>query len=144
MSRDVQTASGRTSGDETSLSIYPFTAVGVIRADVLWREFGVPFVPYGKLGVGVAPWRASNSAGTSSQDNVSGKGTSWGTNVALGMGLALDALDPGASRNMDNATGINTTYVFFEAYWLTLNGIGQQHALRVGTNSWTMGLAFEF
>jgi len=144
MSRTVQTVSGRTSGDETSLSIYPFTAVGVLRADALWRDFGVPFVPYGKLGLGVALWRASNSAGTSSQDNVSGKGTSWGTDIALGMALALDALDQGASRNMDNATGINNTYLYIEAYWLTLDGIAQPHALHVGTSSWTMGLAFEF
>ena len=144
MSRTVQTVSGRASGDETSLSIYPFTVSAVFRADFLWRNLGVPFVPYGKAGVGVALWRASNSGGTSSQDNVSGKGSSWGTNFALGLALALDALDKGASRNMDLATGINNTYIFAEAYWLTLDGIGQSHALHVGTNTWSMGLAFEF
>jgi hypothetical protein len=144
MSRNVQTATGRASGDETSLSIYPFWAVAVLRADAFWRDSGIPLVPYGKAGLGVALWRASNSGGTSSQENVSGKGTSWGTNFALGVAFALDALDPGASRNMDNATGINNTYLFIEAYWLTLNGIGQSHALHVGTNTWAAGLAFEF
>ena len=144
MSTTVDTVSGRTSADETSLSIYPIWAVGVARADVLWREFGIPFVPYGKAGLAVAPWRASNSTGTSNEGGVNGKGTSWGTDFALGMSFALDALDPGASRNMDNSTGINNTYVYFEAYWLQLDGIAQKNALHVGTNTWSMGLAFEF
>lgn len=144
MSRTVQTASGRTSGDETSLSIYPFWGGLVLRGDVLWHERGFPLVPYAKAGLGMAFWRAANSAGTATQDNISGKGTSWGTNLALGAALALDSLDPGASRDMDNATGINSTCVFLEAYWLTLDGIGQSNALRVGTATWATGLAFEF
>ena len=45
---------------------------------------------------------------------------------------------------MDNATGINSTYIFFEAYWLSLNGFGSSSSLRVGTTTWAMGLAFEF
>jgi hypothetical protein len=145
MSRDVQTASGRTSGDSTSLAIYPFWGVAVLRADVLWREFGFPIVPYAKGGLGLGIWRASNSAGTAVSDNgVAGKGKSWGTNFAIGAAFALDAIDPGASRNMDNATGINNTYIFLEAYWLTLDGIGQSRALHVGSNTWSAGLAFEF
>jgi hypothetical protein len=144
MSRSVSTITGRTSGDETSLSIYPFTLLAVLRADVLWRELGAPIVPYAKLGPAVALWRASNSGGTSSNDNISGKGTSWGTDVALGGAFALDALDRGASQNMDLATGINNTYLYVEVYWLTLDGIAQKHALHVGTNTWSMGLTFEF
>lgn len=144
MSRPVQTLSGRTSGDTTTLSIYPFYAVAVLRADTFWRDLGIPLVPYGKAGVGMALWRASNTGGTSVQNNISGKGHTFGTNLALGVMLALDAIDPGASRNMDNATGINNTYLYVEAYWLSLNGLGQTNALRVGTSSWAAGLAFEF
>ncbi len=141
MSRDVQTVSGRQSADETQLTIYP---VAVLRADVFWRELGIPFVPYAKAGLGVGIWRASDAVGTSTTDNVSGKGTSFGTNVAFGVALALDALDLGASRNMDNATGINNTYLFLEGYWLTLDGIAQKNALHVGSNTWSAGLTFEF
>lgn len=53
-------------------------------------------------------------------------------------------IDRGASRNMDNATGINNTYIFVDYYWMMLNGLGQSNALRVGANTWAMGLAFEF
>ncbi|MDB4942012.1 MAG: hypothetical protein JWP97_1546 [Labilithrix sp.] len=142
--RDVKTVSGRTSADETALTIYPLYAVAVLRGDVFFRRLGFPLVPYGKLGIGSGIWRATNAGGTSSADNVSGKGISWGTNMALGLSFALDAIDPGASRNMDNATGINATYIYLEGQWLALNGIAQDHALRVGSNSWVAGLAFEF
>jgi hypothetical protein len=145
MSRNVKTDSGRDSGDETKLTIFPLYAVAVLRADAFWRGSGIPLVPYGKAGLAVGFWRASNSGGTASYNNVAGKGTSWGTNFAVGMAFALDALDPGASRNMDNATGINSTYLFIEGYWLTLDGLGVQKApLQVGTDSWAAGLAFEF
>lgn len=145
MSRTVSTATGRASADETSLTIYPFWLVAVLRADVFWRDMGFPIVPYAKVGVAAARWKAQDGGGTSKEGGKVGRGTSLGTNIAIGASLALDALDPGASRNMDNATGINNTYLFIEAYWLTLDtGLGDREALRVGTNTWSMGLAFEF
>ena len=149
MSANAVTTSGRPSGDETSLSIYPFWGVAVLRADTFYRNLGFPLVPYVKAGLGYALWTASNTGGTSEAKDrtgalVSGKGSSWGTQFALGVAFALDAIDRGASRNMDNATGINSTYVFIEAYWLSLNGLGSANSLRVGSNTWAMGLAFEF
>ena len=89
MSRTVKTTSGRDSSDETSLSIYPFYAVAVLRADAFWRDLGIPLVPYGKAGVGMALWRASNTGGTASEGNVSGKGHSFGTNFALGIAFRI-------------------------------------------------------
>ena len=144
MGRDAVTVTGRTSGDKYSLSIYPFTLQGVLRVDTFWRNLGIPIVPYGKLGVGYALWRASNTTGTADAAGIKGKGATWGPTFALGASFALDALDPGASRNMDNATGINNTYIYIEAYSYQLTGIGQSNPLRVGTNSWAAGLAFEF
>jgi hypothetical protein len=144
MSRPAKTLSGGASGDEYSLDIYPFYLSGVLRADTFWKELGFPLVPYAKLGLGYALWRASNSGGTSNVNGVSGKGQTFGTHMAIGLAFALDALDSGASRNMDNAIGINNTYFYAEYYWLNLNGLGQDKALYVGTNTYAMGLAFEF
>ncbi len=144
MSRQAVTKSGRESGDEYTLHIYPMSLSAVLRADTFWRGAGVPLVPYGKLGLGYGIWRASTTGGTSESNGVAGKGSSWGTNVALGLAFALDALDRGATRNMDNAIGINNTYVYAEYYWLSLNGLGGQKALHVGSASWVAGLAFEF
>lgn len=144
MSRPATTVSGKPSGDEYSLDIYPMYLSAVLRADTFWREIGFPLVPYGKIGLGYALWRASNSGGTSTVDGISGKGQTFGTHMALGVAFALDALDSGASRNMDNAIGINNTYFYAEYYWLNLNGLGQDKALYVGTKTYAMGLAFEF
>ena len=146
MSRDALTREDppRPSGDEYSLDIYPFYLSAVLRADTFWRGLGVPFVPYGKLGLGYGRWRASNSLGTSETSGSKGKGGSFGTHLALGVALALDALDQGAARNADNALGINGTYFFAEYYWLNLNNFGSGDALYVGTNTYALGLAFEF
>lgn len=136
------------SGDETALDIWQTYAVAVLRADVLWRDFGVPFVPYGKAGIGVGFWRASNTGGTAKyptpEGDVSGTGYSVGTHFALGAALALNFIDRGAAVNLDQSVGINNTYLYGEVYFSTLNGIGQSNALRVGTNTWAAGLAFEF
>ena len=63
MTRPSQTVSGRASGDEYSLDIYPFVLNAVLRADAFWHGAGVPLVPYGKLGLGYGLWRSSNSGG---------------------------------------------------------------------------------
>lgn len=144
MSRRATTLSGRETDDEYSLSIKPIYLVGVLRIDAPWRDLGFPLVPYLKGGLAVAFWNASNSLGTSESAGVSGKGTTWGTNVAGGVAFPLDAIDRTASRTMDSATGINNTYIYAEYYWLHLNGLAQDRALYVGTNSWAAGLAFEF
>jgi hypothetical protein len=64
--------------------------------------------------------------------------------VAAGLALALDFLDRSSAVNLDEAVGINNTYLYGELYMSMLNGLGQDNALRVGTNSWTLGMAFEF
>lgn len=152
MSAAVTTVTNRPSGDETSLDIYPFWGAAVLRGDELYRKLRVPLVPYGKLGVSYALWRASNTGatsqaavpGTTPPQVVSGKGHTWGTYTAVGISFALDALDRGAARNFDEALGINHTYIFGEYYFLGLDGLGQSNALRVGSNTWAAGLAFEF
>jgi hypothetical protein len=136
------------SGEDTTLEIFPMYGVLVLRADVVTRELHIPLVPYVKGGVGLAFWRASNTLGTSSAtdasgNDVSGKGHTWGTHVALGVALHLNDFDQGAARNLDNSMGINHTYAFFELMSARLTGLGQKEALFVGTNTWVLGLAFE-
>ncbi len=133
----------RESSEETSLEIFPMYGVLVLRGDAVMRDLRVPLVPYVKGGLGFAFWRASNSLGTSEADNVSGKGHTWGAHVAAGLALHLNAFDNAASVNLDNSVGINHSYAFFELMSAQLTGLGQSHALFVGTNTWVTGLAFE-
>jgi hypothetical protein len=133
------------SGETTSLGIFPVYAVVVLRADVLWREVGIPVVPYAKLGLGIAYWRASNTLGTSHFQGVSGLGSSAGSQLALGVGFNLNVFDEYAARNFDQAAGVNNTYFFGEWSRSDFNGLWfQQDPLRVGGTYWTFGLAFEF
>lgn len=146
MSREARTTTGRESGDEYGLTIYPLYLAAVLRADVLWHDAGFPLVPYGKLGGAIGFWNASTASGTAtSEGGAKGSGASWGPQMALGLALALDILDESAARNLDNATGINNTYLYAEYYWSSLtNSLGKGDALYVGTNTWAAGLAFEF
>jgi opacity protein-like surface antigen len=132
------------SGETTSLWIAPFTLSAVLRVDVLWRDLGIPVVPYAKLGVAYALWRASNTLGTSSADGVSGTGFSLGTHVGLGLAIDLNPFDPYSAQNLDDAMGINNTYIFAEWDWDNYTGLGfQSDPLRVGGSNWIFGLALE-
>ena len=132
------------SDEETALSIMPFYLVGVLRADVLMRVVGVPFVPYAKLGLGYALWWASDGGNTATQDGVSGKGISYGVQYALGGMLLLDFLDQQTARDADNSLGINHSYFFGEWYGSELDAFGSKSRLNVGANTWVLGLAIEF
>jgi hypothetical protein len=139
-------ASGTTiSGETTSLTVFPFYVVAVARADVFWREARIPFVPYAKLGLGYALWRASNSLGTSQYQGVAGDGGSFGTQLGLGMSFNVNVFDEYAAKTFDQSVGVSGTYVFAEYTRADLDGLGiQQHPLRVGAEMATFGVAVEF
>jgi hypothetical protein len=136
---------GTPSGETTTLEIYPFYAVAVFRLDMLWKDAGVPFVPYAKAGLAMSLWRASNTLGTSSYQGLAGKGYSLGTHLALGLAFNLNSLDMYTAKGFDETMGVNSTYFFGEYTRSDLDGLGfQADALRVGGEAWTFGLAFEF
>jgi hypothetical protein len=130
------------SAESTKLWIMPMHLVAVLRIDVLPREVSIPLVPYGKVGMGYALWKASNELGASNFEGTLGKGSSYGLHYAVGAALQLDFLDSSATQQLDNSVGINHAYAYFELVWSDLGGMrdGQMH---VGTKSWVTGLAFE-
>jgi hypothetical protein len=133
------------SGETTSLKIIPMAVMAVFRVDALWRDIGIPIVPYAKAGIAYALWWATNTLGTSSFEGVSGKGHSWGVQYAGGLSLNLNPFDAYAAQNLDDSMGVNGTYIFAEWTRNDFNGLGfQSHPLRVGSSNWTFGLAFEF
>jgi hypothetical protein len=125
---------------ESTLSIMPMYAVGVLRVDVLSRQLGVPLVPYGKLGLGYAFWWVNDGIATArNNEGVAGKDISVGTHAALGGMLLLDTFDPVAARAMDAEAGINNSYIFFEWLWSDFDG----DQMNVGASTWMTGLAIE-
>jgi hypothetical protein len=151
MSAPAPLASGQgVSAENTNLEVYPFYLVAVLRIDVLLRDYHVPIVPYAKAGLGFTLWRAFTDTGTSTYVNpVTGTSSSafggtWGEQFALGGALSLDWIDRRASANLDQATGINHTYIFGEWMLANLDNFGSSKGLRVGTDTFCGGLAFEF
>jgi len=133
--------SGERSAQETSLSIMPMYLVGVLRVDVLAKETVIPIVPYGKAGLGYALWWAGDGDGSAhAEDGTVGRGASYGFQFALGGMLLLDFIDRTSAVEMDVTTGVNNSYFFMEWYRSQL-GNGDQ--MKVGTNTWMLGLALE-
>ena len=135
---------GALSGEQTNLEVFPMYLAAVLRIDVLLRDFKIPIVPYAKLGIATTLWRAFTDSGTSTFDGKTGFGATWGEQIALGGMLNLDWIDPRAAHELDNATGINHTYLFAEWMFANLDNFGSSSGLRVGTSTIAAGLAFEF
>lgn len=131
------------SAEETSLSLVPMYLVAVLRIDVFAREWSIPIVPYAKGGIGWA-WWWSSGAGTDASLPAP-RGTSYGYQYAFGGMFLLDVLNEHSAAELDYQTSINHSYVFGEWYVSKLDGAGVfSDNLHVGTDTWMLGLAFEF
>ncbi len=138
----LSNGTGQRSDQRTTLSIMPMYLVGVLRVDVLAQETPVPLAGYAKAGFGYALWWAGDGDGTAhGDDGTLGRGASYGPQFALGGMLLLDALDPTAAVELDNATGVNNSYFFVEWYLSQLGTSGNQ--MQVGTNTFMLGLCLE-
>jgi hypothetical protein len=140
MSAEALLNSGLPSAEETSLAIMPMYGVGVLRVDELARGVGVPLVGYAKAGLGYGIYWTGNELETHR------RGATWGTHFALGGMFLLDVIDSHSAIEIDNEWGVNNTYLFFE--WMVSNlndfkGAEDRSVMRIGTNTWMLGLAFE-
>ena len=140
MSAQARLQSGDPSAEETSLNIMPMYGVGVLRVDILARQMGIPLVGYGKAGLGYGIYWTGNEVETQR------RGHTWGTHFALGGMFLLDIIDDHSAREIDNEWGVNNTYIFFE--WMVANlndfkAATDPSVMRIGTNTWMLGLAFE-
>ncbi len=128
---------------DTRLWIMPMYLVGVLRADVIAKDFSIPLVPYAKLGVGYGLWWSSDGEKSAKVDGVSGKGASYGLTYALGAMFLLDVLDKDDAVTADGLAGINNSYIFGEWFRPQLDGFGSNKVLNIGSSSWLLGLAIE-
>ncbi|HEY6077966.1 MAG TPA: MXAN_2562 family outer membrane beta-barrel protein [Polyangiaceae bacterium] len=132
-----------TSNTDTRIWILPMHLVAVARADVLVKDFGIPFVPYAKLGFGYGMWWTNDGGKASEVDGVKGKGGSYGLTYAGGIMFLLDILDEDDAVTADGITGINNSYIFGEWYRPQLDGFGAEGIMNIGSSSWIVGLAVE-
>jgi hypothetical protein len=132
------------SAESTNIEVFPFYLTAVLRVDVLLRDYRVPIVPYAKAGIAYSLWRVFTDTGTSTFNGMTGFGGTFGEQFALGGALNLDWIDRRGASSLDQATGINHTYIFGEWMFANLDNFGSSKGLRVGTSTFCGGLAFEF
>jgi hypothetical protein len=139
-------ATGELSGDSSSFKLIPFSLSAVYRFDLALEHWGIPLVPYGKLGLDYALWSISNGNGDVPTDpsGGSGRGGTWGWHAAVGLSLVLDFLDPVSAHQFDVESGVNHTHLFVELGHWDISGLGSANKLHVGDNTWLGGLLFEF
>jgi hypothetical protein len=137
-------SSGAPSADGTSLNEIPLRALAVYRFDWLARRAGIPLVPFGKVGLAETIWWSTN--GTGSRVHFQG-GKSWGGKagyeLAAGLSLELNWLDPTLGREFDLDFGVNAVYLNAQYLKLTANNFGKS-GLDLSSHTWMFGLGFEF
>jgi len=131
------------SGHKNSLWILPMYGVGVLRIDVLAREWKIPLVPYVKGGLAFALWESRDAGSLSvDDDGTRARGSEIGPQIQGGIMVLLDPLQPQWAIDMDNSTGVNHAYLFAEWWMSDVNSFGS--GMQVGTRTWVAGLALEF
>ncbi len=143
-------SSTRTAGD-TEINMVPLALLLIYRADFLWDEWSVPIIPYAKIGLNYSFWWITKGDGStasakdkSSGESVDANGGTFGWQVNAGISILLDVFEPKAAKTMDQETGINHVYLFFEFTHVGADTFGSDTALNVGDTTYQGGLAFEF
>ncbi|MBI5609315.1 MAG: hypothetical protein HY902_10605 [Deltaproteobacteria bacterium] len=141
---------GDSSSDTTTLSIVPITADLVYRMDELERAWGIPFIPYAKLGLVYGIWwmrdgvdnlaRWTDASGNAKE----AMGGTGGYHATVGMRFLLDVLEPMAARSFDIEMGVNHSYLFAEYQMLRLNDFGNKKSLNLSDDLFTFGIAFDY
>jgi hypothetical protein len=158
MPRDPAMWQRPSSGQETTLRVFPGYLVGVWRFDTLARRTVVPVVPYVKLGVSYSVWWVTVGDSTAERTlelspgarpgdadlNEAAVGGSLGTHLAAGLMLRLDAFEPLAQRSWDLQMGVNHSYLFVEYLRSDPGTLGSRPQMRLGVNTWSVGVALEF
>ena len=88
----------------------------------------VPFSFYGR-----AAFERYNWWVTDGRDEWAENGATNGWSVTAGAALLLDAIDPGRARELDNETGVNHTYLFFDVTHAQVDDFGSSKSWDLST-----------
>lgn len=134
-------AGGGASGDRTKFSMIPTNATLTYRFDLLADRYGVPLAPYVRVALERYNWWINDGDGKTAKS-----GATNGWSVAGGLALLLDVFDPTLARELDSDTGINHTYVFFEARKTRVDDFGSSSSWNLSDDRISLagGLLFVF
>jgi len=118
------------SGDDTRLSLVPTSAMVTVRFDWLAERYRfVPFSFYGRAAFERYNWWVTDGDGDWTEN-----GATNGWSVTAGAALLLDAFDPSLARELDNDTGVNHTYLFFDVTHAAVDDFGSSKSWDLSTD----------
>ena len=123
-------AMGNRTGEKTDLTLYPLSALAVLRVDSLARYTVVPLTFAAKVGYEWVRWKIESD--NKKQGSGFNKGLRWGLQAAL----ELDFLEMSSARRLDDDFGINHTFLLFEWYKSDTRGTGD--------STFQVGLGLQF
>jgi hypothetical protein len=148
----------RSEADETSFSLMPVSVGVVYRFSYIDDKWGIPLVPYGKLGLSYYLWWISAPDGSIAEAPTSScptvpssdcegdlaRGASIGFQLSIGLSLRAERLDKNSAAALRNELGIQHAGFFFEWTYAKVDGFGNDKKLNLGDFTWSAGLNFEF
>lgn len=129
------------SADNTTFSIIPTTLALTLRVDGAAQRWSIPLEVYGRAALERYNWLVTDGAG-----NFVKKGATNGWSVAGGIGFLLDFVDPTLARELDEDSGINHTWVYFEVEKSVVDDFGSKRSWILSDEKLTLagGLRFVF
>lgn len=136
--------SGQAAPDVTSLQTVPIRLLAVYRFDLLARRWNIPLVPFGKIGLAHTLWWITTGDGSIAKVGTDqALGGKWGYQLAGGLALELNFIDPWLSRELDSEFGVNSVNLQAQFVRITADNFGAG-GLDLTANTWLFGLGFEF
>ncbi|WP_224245934.1 MXAN_2562 family outer membrane beta-barrel protein [Hyalangium gracile] len=140
---DTLTDDGDPAEEKTALKVVPLKLNALYKFDYAAFRWGVPLVPYGKLGLIYMPWWIEKGGETQELSGRSGKGGRWGYGFTAGVSFLLDVLEPRLARDFDSDIGVNHSYFFAEWTYAEVNNFGSP-GLVLSSRHWMFGLALDY
>ncbi|HEY3449617.1 MAG TPA: MXAN_2562 family outer membrane beta-barrel protein [Myxococcales bacterium] len=140
------TISGKATSDITSLNTVPVRLLAVYRFDLLARRWSIPLVPFVKAGLAYTFWWVTNGGGGIAKNGTSeALGGKLGYQLAAGLALELNFIDPWLSRELDEEFGVNAVTLQAQFMRISADNFGiSKGAMDLSANTWMFGLGFEF
>lgn len=134
---------GTQSSERSGFHVLPLHLRALYRFDYPALRWGIPLVPYLKPGLVYIPWWVSKGDKIEETDAGQGVGGSLGVELAAGVSLLLDVLEPRLARDFDSELGINHSYLFAEYAYSKVNNFGRG-GLDLSDSHWMFGLALDY
>jgi hypothetical protein len=140
---------GAPSSDKTTFRIIPTSLTLTYRFDVLADRWSIPLAPYGRASLERYSWWVTNGSDDTARDGQGrkGRGATNGYGFAGGVAFLLDILDRQLAGEMDDETGINSTYLYVEASKTVVDDFGSSSSWDLSPEGgwlWSGGLLLVF